>query len=58
MFFFNQNDRRCKIYESRPLICRVDDYFRMVLKDSITIEEYYRINSHYCDIMTNIRKEY
>ncbi|ARD39379.1 hypothetical protein F8538_14215 [Edwardsiella ictaluri] len=58
MFFFNQNDRRCKIYESRPLICRVDDYFRMVLKDSITIEEYYRINSHYCDIMKNIKKEY
>lgn len=38
---------RCKIYESRPLICRVDDYYTEHCKD-MTLDEWYQFNYDAC----------
>lgn len=39
---------RCKIYDSRPLICRVDDYWEANLQNIITKDEWYKANEDAC----------
>lgn len=39
---------RCKIYDSRPLICRVDDYWEANLQSIITKDEWYKENEEAC----------
>jgi Uncharacterised protein family (UPF0153). len=38
----------CSIYEERPLLCRVDDCYELFFKDSISVEEYYKLNMDVC----------
>jgi len=38
----------CLIYEERPLLCRVDDCYELFFKDSISVEEYYKLNMDVC----------
>jgi len=41
-------DNKCSVYETRPLICNVDELFKF---SSITREEYYKINHDACNKM-------
>ena len=34
----------CSIYETRPLICRVDEMYETYYKEVMTLEEYYALN--------------
>lgn len=43
----------CSIYESRPLLCRVDDAYNALFKEYITKEEYYSENYKICNILKN-----
>lgn len=44
----------CSIYESRPLKCRIDDCYEMLFKESMSKEEYYRLNYESCNILKQL----
>lgn len=47
----------CTIYENRPLLCRVDEYYGLMLKDQLSYEEYLELNYKYCKELKNLRGE-
>lgn len=34
----------CSIYDNRPLICRVDECYELFFKDTMKLDEYYKLN--------------
>lgn len=40
----------CKIYEDRPLICRVDQSYEF-FSDLMSLEEYHQVNEKNCEIL-------
>ena len=45
---YDETTRLCRIYQERPLLCRVDDYYDRFLKDKMPWEEWYRLNQEQC----------
>ena len=45
----------CKIYEERPILCRVEDYYDKYLADKMDREEFIRLNYEACELK---KKEY
>ena len=41
----------CTIYEERPLVCNVDKFFKLFLKDKISWLDYVRQNSDFCRVL-------
>ncbi|WP_064093130.1 YkgJ family cysteine cluster protein [Rossellomorea aquimaris] len=41
-------DQKCSIYESRPLICRIEEMYEKVFFKQFTKEEYYLANLKAC----------
>lgn len=39
----------CSIYQTRPLLCRIDESYDAFFKDSMSREDYYRLNYGVCD---------
>lgn len=39
----------CSIYETRPLLCRIDESYQTFFQDKISKEEYYSLNYKACD---------
>lgn len=39
----------CSIYENRPLKCRIDEGYEAFYKDSMSKDEYYRLNYAGCE---------
>lgn len=44
----------CSIYENRPLLCRVDESYDALFKNTITLENYYKLNYEFC---TKLKKQ-
>lgn len=40
---------RCSIYESRPLLCRIDESYYVFFKETLTLEAYYNFNYEVCN---------
>ena len=38
----------CSIYDTRPLLCRVEDCYNLFFKDSMSKEEFYNLNYKVC----------
>ena len=38
----------CSIYQTRPLLCRIDESYDRFFKDSMTRDEFYRANLQVC----------
>lgn len=38
----------CSIYQTRPLLCRIDESYDYFFKDSMTRDEFYRANLQVC----------
>lgn len=38
----------CSIYETRPLLCRVDESYEIFFKETMNQDEYYRLNYAAC----------
>lgn len=38
----------CSIYQTRPLLCRIDESYDRLFKDSMSREEFYRANLQVC----------
>lgn len=49
---FNDESKLCNIYEDRPLICRVEDYYKANLADIYKWEDFVRINLEICQILS------
>lgn len=39
----------CTIYKERPILCRIDESYYAFFANSISKEEYYRLNYEACD---------
>lgn len=47
----------CSIYNSRPLLCRVDESYKVFFKGVMSIEDYYRMNHQACMKLKVVQKE-
>ena len=47
--YLNEQTKLCTIYETRPLVCRVEDYYRRYLADQISWDKFVRINLEICE---------
>ncbi|MCI1010475.1 YkgJ family cysteine cluster protein [Pseudomonas oryzihabitans] len=45
---FNSTSHNCRIYETRPLICRVDDFYEQNLSANMSKSEYVAANMKAC----------
>lgn len=43
----------CTIYASRPLICRVEDYYRIHLQDKMDWDRFVKLNLTICEQLQN-----
>lgn len=41
----------CSIYNTRPLVCRVDESYDVFFKDILSYDEYIRLNYESCRIL-------
>lgn len=41
----------CSIYSTRPLKCRIDESYKAFFANSISLEEYYKLNYDACEIL-------
>lgn len=46
--YYNDETKLCSIYDSRPIICRVDDIYETQFKNIIDKESYYLSNHEAC----------
>lgn len=46
---------KCSIYETRPVLCRVDDSYEAFFKEKMSLEEYYILNYESCELLKNIK---
>ena len=51
--FYLEHNHKCSIYTTRPIICRVDDYYDAYLKNKISKECYYALNYEACNKLKN-----
>ena len=48
---------RCKIYDSRPLICRVDDFYDAYLQEHKPLDQWYKENEDACkELVSKLEK--
>ena len=45
---FDIKTNRCTIYDSRPLICRVDEFYLEHLTTEMSMDEWYELNANAC----------
>lgn len=41
-------DNSCNIYDNRPLVCRVDDMYKVFYADTMPLENFYAENKKIC----------
>ena len=44
----DQNSNLCKIYDQRPIFCRVDEFYDQKYSSEMSREEFYKINKELC----------
>ncbi len=47
--YFNMDTRLCNIYKHRPDKCNIDRTYDLCFKDSMTKEDYYKLNYEACE---------
>lgn len=48
---FNTQTNLCTIYHDRPLVCRVEDYYKVHLSDKISWEDFVKLNLEICNTL-------
>lgn len=51
------NENLCSIYETRPLVCRVDESYDAFFKEQMSYEEYIQRNYECCEILKREMEE-
>lgn len=54
---FDMESRHCRIYEERPVICRVDESYEAFYQTHMTLEQFYAINYNSCDMLKELERE-
>jgi uncharacterized protein len=44
-------DNLCSIYETRPLVCNIEKGYEVLFKDTMTKDEWFKLNEHYCNVL-------
>ena len=47
-YHFDENTKLCLIYENRPLVCRVEQYYQTYLKEIYEWDEFVKLNLEIC----------
>ena len=47
-YHFDENTKLCLIYENRPLVCRVEQYYQTYLKEIYEWEEFVKLKLEIC----------
>lgn len=55
--YYDEKTRLCTIYETRPLVCRVEDFYQTYLQDKISWRKFVRINIEVCQKFKNEDKK-
>ena len=50
---FNDETKMCNIYETRPLVCRVEEYHRQKLSHVYSWEDFIEMNQAVCSELKN-----
>lgn len=50
-YHFDDTSKLCTIYHERPLVCRVEDYYKAYLVDNYTWQEFVEMNVQVCWIL-------
>ena len=50
------HENKCMIYDSRPLLCRVDECYEKLFKDVLSKEEYYKLNYESCERLKELKE--
>jgi len=43
----------CSIYEKRPILCRIDECYKLYFYKFMELEEYYKLNKIECEKLKN-----
>ena len=43
----------CSIYETRPLLCRIDESYEILFKKTMTKSKFYELNYKFCNELKN-----
>ena len=54
--FLDQSNNLCKIYNSRPIFCNVDEMYKKYFKNLMSLEEFYNLNYMACEKLKELRK--
>ncbi|MBH2029245.1 MAG: YkgJ family cysteine cluster protein [Moraxellaceae bacterium] len=46
--YFNEKTNLCNIYEDRPIVCRIQDYYKTYLSSQIGWIDFIEINQEIC----------
>lgn len=46
--YLDEATNLCTIYDRRPIVCRVDEFYEKNLSDKMSREEFYRLNKEQC----------
>lgn len=46
---FDEQHNLCSIYENRPLVCNIKQYYRTHLSDDVTWNDFVKINWEICE---------
>ncbi|RRD91529.1 YkgJ family cysteine cluster protein [Conchiformibius steedae] len=46
---FDESAKLCSIYATRPLVCRVEDYYVVHLSEMMTWQDFVQMNVSICD---------
>lgn len=47
----------CGIYDTRPLLCRIDESYEVLMKGILSYEEYLKLNYMYCEKLKQQRRK-
>ena len=47
----------CSIYETRPVLCRVDACYHLYFQSALSLEAYYRYNQEVCQHFKQLRRK-
>jgi Fe-S-cluster containining protein len=54
--YLNQETNKCTIYDTRPVFCRVHDYYVERMSSKMSFEEYMRSSYVGCKVLQNMGK--
>lgn len=55
--YYDNETKLCCIYDKRPIICNIDEAYKVYFKNQLSLEEYYQLNYNACQLLKEQSKE-